>query len=188
MTNYETKDFVAYEYMSINVSSEKEPLYMDCYENFGWIFINGSGLVDKEDYYINNSHVNGRKLVNLKFKRDRKIPNKVQIISLQKKCEIALKELNRLEKQPRSKATISAITIAMLGTVFMALSVFSITAINPIYILCVVCGVIGIVGWLLPYFVYKKEKLKKEQENIPLIEEQYNTIYNCCEQAKKLIN
>ena len=35
MKNKEVKDFVAYEYISVNVNSLKEPLYIDCYENFG---------------------------------------------------------------------------------------------------------------------------------------------------------
>ena len=37
MKNSETKDFVAYEYLNISVKSDKEPLYTDCYEAFGWI-------------------------------------------------------------------------------------------------------------------------------------------------------
>lgn len=47
MTNSETKDFVAYEYLSLNVKSEREPLYIDCYENFGWILINNAAPLHK---------------------------------------------------------------------------------------------------------------------------------------------
>ena len=46
MKNSETKDFVAYEYLSLDVDSDKEPLYIDCYENFGWFLTNNSALVD----------------------------------------------------------------------------------------------------------------------------------------------
>lgn len=187
MKNSETKDFVAYEYLSMNVSSEKETLYTDCYENFGWMLTN-NGLIDKEDYYINNSNINGNKLINLKFKRDRKIPNKVKIITLQKKCENGLKELERLEKEPQVKGTISALIIAMVGTVFMTISVFAITAVNPMIILCTITGIIGLILWILSYPVYKKMRLKQEQVNLSLIEEQYNVIYDACEQAQKLLN
>lgn len=49
--NSETKDFIAYEYLSINVRSDKEPLYIDCYENIGWMIINNvSSLVEEGDY------------------------------------------------------------------------------------------------------------------------------------------
>lgn len=188
MRNSETKDFVAYEYLSLNVKSEKEPLYIDCYENFGWILINNTALIDKEDYYINNTNIRQDKLVNIKFKRDRRIKNKMQLISLQKKLELSLKNIEKLEEQPNVSGIIYSMAIGLIGTIFLSLSVFAITATNPLYIPCVIFGAIGIVGWILPYFVYKKVKEKKEQENNLLIEEQYNTIYDTCEQAKKLVD
>lgn len=190
MKNSETKDFVAYEYLSINVTSEKEALYTDCYENFGWKITNSisTGLVDKEDYYINNSNINANRLVNLKFKRDRKIPNKAKIITLQKKCENGLKELERLEKEPSSKGSFYAVTVAVIGTIFLAISVFSITSTNPSILLGIITGIIGLFGWFLSYPIYKKIKIKQEEINTSLIEEQYNTIYDCCEQAQKLLN
>lgn len=188
MKNSETKDFIAYEYLSINVKSEHEPLYIDCYENFGWILINNTALVDSDDYYLNNTYINANKLVNIKFKRDRRIKNKVQLLSLQRKLEIALKEIERLEKEPNTLGMIWSMVIGVIGTIFLALSVFSITATSPLYIPFVLCGIIGLIGWVLPYFVYRKIKITKEEENVSLIEEQYNTIYDSCEQAKKLID
>lgn len=191
MKNSETKDFVAYEYLSINVTSEKEALYTDCYENFGWKLTNSTssnGLIDKEDYYINNSNVNGNRLVNLKFKRNRKIPNKAKVVTLQKKCESGLKELARLEREPNSKGSIYAVITSIIGTIFLAISVFCITAKTPFYILGVITGIVGLVGWFLAYPVYKKVKLKQEEINTSLIEEQYNIIYDSCEQAQKTLN
>ncbi|MBQ9072405.1 MAG: hypothetical protein IJY25_04540 [Bacilli bacterium] len=188
MKNSETKDFVAYEYLSINVKSEKEPLYIDCYENFGWILINNSALVDNEDYYINNSNTNDNKLINLKFKRDRRIKNKVKLLSLQRKLETSLKELEKLEREPVIVGATYAMIIGVIGTIFMALSVFSITASNPLYIPGILFGIVGILGWVIPYFIFLKIKGNKEQENTALIEEQYNTIYDSCEQARKLID
>lgn len=188
MKNTETKDFIAYEYLSLNVKSDKEPLYIDCYENFGWILINNTALVDNEDYYINNVNINGNKLVNIKFKRDRKIKNKVKLISLQRKIEISLKEIDKLEKQPYTKGMCYAMSIGVIGTIFLAISVFSITAINPIYILAIPTGIIGLIGWILPFFIYKKVSSTKEKENTTLIDEQYNIIYDTCEQARILID
>ena len=69
----EEKEKIQYEYLSINVKSKIEPMIMDTYETFGWKTITSSALTDKEDYYINNTRTNGEKLVNIKFKRDRKI-------------------------------------------------------------------------------------------------------------------
>lgn len=187
MKNSETKDFVAYEYLSINVKSDKEPLYIDCYENFGWSLINNTALVDKEDYYINNANLNNNKLVNIKFKRDRKIKNKIELQTLQRKMEKALNEIEKLEAEPNISATTKAMILGVVGTIFLAISVFAITAEEPSYLVMVISGTIGLIGWILPYFVYKREKESKSQDNLSLIEEQFNTLYDNCEQAKKLL-
>lgn len=188
MKNSETKDFVAYEYISMNVKSDKEPLYIDCYENFGWTLINNTALIDKDDYYLNNTNLNDKKLVNIKFKRDRRIKNKNELMNLQRKLEIALRELERLENEPEKDGIIWALVLGFIGTIFMALSVFSVTAANPLYIACILFGIIGMIGWILPYFTYKKVRETKVKENTSLIEEQYNVIYDSCEQAKKLVD
>lgn len=187
MKNSETREFVAYEYMSINVRADKEPLYVDCYENFGWELINNTALVDSNDYYINNS-TNGSRHVNLKFKRDRKIKNKLELMNLQRKMEFSLEEINRLEKQPETLGIIWSLAIGLVGTIFMAGSVFAITANNPLYVVCVICGILGFIGWGFGYYMYLKVKKEKRRENTSLIEEQYNTLYDSCEQAKKLSN
>lgn len=183
-------DFIAYEYLSVNVPSEKEPLYMDCYENFGWKVISTktSGLVDKEDYYLNNANINGKKLVNLKFKRNRGISNKAQVMSLQNKCDNALNKINVLENEPHKKGAIYATINAIIGSIFMAISVFAVTSVNPNYLLTGIFGAIGIIIWILSYVIYKQIKNTKLETNASIIEEQYNIIYNSCEQAKKLLN
>ena len=86
------------------------------------------------------------------------------------------------------KISLLEFLLPIFSLVFLAISVFSITATNPIYWLGVITGIIGLVGWCFSYPVYKKVKLKQEEINTPLIEEQYNTIYDSCEQAQKLLN
>lgn len=188
MKNSETKEFVAYEYLSINVKSSKETLYIDCYENMGWKLTNQTALVDSEDYYVNNSNLNDDKLINLKFKRDRRIKNKVELQLLQKKMEEALKEIERLERESFVKGAIKSMTLGSIGTIFLAISVFAIVAETPLYVLSVLTGIPGIIGWIVPYFVFLKEKRKVEDINKSLIEEQYNTLYDNCEKGKKLSN
>lgn len=183
MKNSETKDFVAYEYLSLNIKIEKEPLYVDCYENFGWTLVNNTALIDNEDYYINNYNVNSKKVINLKFKRDRKINNKMELQSLQRKMESNLKEIERLEEEPTIKGTIKGIISGVIGTVFLVFS-----TLPPQQIINVFSGAIGTVGCILALFIYKREQRRIEKENISLIEEQYNTLYDNCERAKKLID
>lgn len=175
-------DYIAYEYISINVKSDLEPMYIDCYENFGWIPVKNNG---KRDYYI-NSYTN-QNIVNIKFKRDRKIQHKEELQKLQKKCEEAFVEVDRLEKRPQSVATIYSLIVAFIGIVFMAISVFSITGEKVVWVPAILGGILGIIGWTLPYFVYKNVKNKAETENKAKIEEQQNIIYETCEQARYIL-
>lgn len=176
------EEYIAYEYLSINVKDDLEPMYIDCYENFGWIPINNNG---KKDYYINSNP--RQNLVNIKFKRNRKIKNKEKLDSLQKKCEEAFKVASKLEKEPNSKGTMYSLIVSFIATVFLTISTFAVTGEKVIWFPAILCGAIGIVGWIIPYFVYKKVKEKRESENKTKIEEQYNIIYSACEQARSIL-
>lgn len=191
MKNSETKEFIAYEYLNINVKESKEPLYIDCYEALGWNIVNNTTTLEEGDYYINNiPSISENKMVTLKLKRDRNIPNKGELQSLQRKLENILKEIDKLENEPNIKGMMKSLTIGLLGTVFLAISVFAITA-NDLsivnYIICALTGIIGLAGWALGFISYKNTKSKVEQANTSLIEEQYNTLYDCCEKANRLI-
>jgi hypothetical protein len=71
-------NFVAYEYVSVPVKQTIETLYIDCYKSFGWIL---------ENSVLNITDLNS---VILKFKRDRRIKNRSEVVELQRKCENAL--------------------------------------------------------------------------------------------------
>lgn len=176
------ESYVAYEYKSINVKSDLEPMYIDYYENFGWNVINN----EKKDYYINSNP--NPNVVNIKFKRNRKIKNREKLNELQNKCEKAFLMVDKLEKQPSSQGTINSLTVAFIGTIFMAISVFAISGEKLYIVPFLIGGALGIIGWILPYFVYKNTKNKLIEENKTKIEEQENIIYDTCEQARKILD
>lgn len=64
------KNFTAYEYKEITVRNDKAPLYLDCYESFGW----------KQDE--NFPPLESGDKVTLKLKRDRRLVNKVELTRL----------------------------------------------------------------------------------------------------------
>lgn len=175
-------NYIPYEYLSINVNSDLEPLYIDSYENFGWIPINKNG---KKDYYINSNP--RQNLVNIKFKRDKNIKNKGKLDDYQKKCEQAFELIKKLEKEPHLKGTLYSLIVAFIATGFIALSVFAITGEKVIWFPAIFCGIIGIIGWIIPVFVYKNVKERKMLQNKPKIEEQYNLIYDTCKQARNIL-
>lgn len=174
-------EYIAYEYLSVNVTSDLEPMYIDTYENFGWQLANKG----KQDYYI-NSDVNQR-TINIKFKRDRKIANKEKLNELQKQCEETFANIKKIEKMAHSKGTKYSLIIAFIGTVFMAISVFAITGEKIRWFSAIVGGILGIIGWILPVIIYKRVKEKEEIINKTEIEKEYNTIYETCEKARKIL-
>lgn len=185
MENSEVKDFIAYEYLSLNVKEDNITMYIDCYENFGWVVVS-NGLNTNHDYYINHQ-LNTSNSFKINFKRDRKIKSKKELNNLQRKMETSLNNLEKLKKEPNNMGTIASLIVGFIGTIFMSLSVFSITINEPLIVLCVIFGVIGLIGWILPYFVYKKIKFKKTNKNNSLIEEQYDELNDICEQANNLL-
>ena len=169
-------EFKTYEYATINANRKDEALYADCYSSFGWQPSEGrTSVLANPDK------------VALKLKRDRRLKNRSEVNALQRKCENALATIDALERKQFSSAITATIIFGMIGTVFMALSVFNITLLTINIPLCIVFGVLGLIGWALGYFAYVKVKKSRTEKNAPLIDEQYDIVYNTCESAAALL-
>lgn len=167
--------FVGYEYKEITVPSEHASMYMDCYEAFGW----------EEDG--NLTPQNGVHLTTVRMKRDRKIINKMELTRLQRQFEACAREVQDLERSKHTVATMWALAVGTIGTVFMAGSVFSITHTPPIYWLCVLLAVPAFAGWLCPYFLYRYKIRVQTHKVQPLIDEKRDEIYEVCKKAHSLL-
>lgn len=187
MKNSVAKDFVVYDYLSIDVNPEQEQLYVDCYQNFGWEFVSSNGNNPNQDYYVNNPDINQINLVKIKFKRDRKIKNKAELLILQKKMESTLKKIDKLTKEPEMISTMYSMIIGVIGLLFFVFGILSYIASNPLYILAVLNGIIGIAGFTVAFLINGKIRKQKQEQNETLIEGQYDLIYEYCEKANKLI-
>lgn len=177
----EKKSFVGYEYKEVISESSKVSFLIDGYENFGW-------MID-ENLPGNNKtgeKTNQNKVV-IRLKRNRKIINKMELTRLQRNFEACVSEIERLEKSKTSAATIYALILALLGTAFIAGSVFAVTAQPPRILWCILLAVPGFLGWIFPYFVYKKIAGRQMEKLAPLIEEKYDEIYEICEKGNKLL-
>jgi hypothetical protein len=166
--------FVAYEYKDIFVHREMKQLYTDSYPSFGWVSEGTSPTL-------------GISSANLKFKRDRKIRNKAELTRLQRQFESNVKEIEDLENSKAVKAQIIAFTIGILGTAFLAGSVFALIYAQMIPLM-IVLAIPGFVGWVLPYFCYTRILKKRIDEVTPLIESQYDEIADICEKAHTLLD
>ena len=171
----ENNNFVGYEYKDITVDREMESMYVDGYQNFGWALEKAIA----PQIGLNN--------VTLKFKRDRRIRNKMELTRLQRQFETCVLEIMKMEKSKADKATITAFTVGLVGTAFMAGSVFAVVATPPIIPLCIVLAIPAFVGWVIPYFLYKSTYAQKSAQLVPLIDQKYDEIYEVCERANNLL-
>ena len=167
--------FTGYEYKEVTVEHEKASLYLDCYESFGW----------QQDENFPPKESGGK--VTLKFKRNRKLVNRVELTRLQRHFEANMEEIRVLEASKASTATIWALAIGLLGTVFMAGSVFAITAKPPQVILCALLGAPAIAGWIAPYFVYQWVRHQKARQVEPFIAAKMEEVYALCEKGQSLL-
>jgi len=158
------------EYLEVSVKRDLVQLCSDCYHALGWTIINASTGIDS---------------VKLKLQRNRKIKNRVALCDLQRKCEDAFSAIEKLESSKTTKAMAVSLGAGIVGTVFMAGSVFAyLAAMIP---LCVILAIPGFIGWGLPYYLYKKNIKKSTDKANPMIESNYDAIYEACEKASQLL-
>ena len=123
------KDYIGYEYKTVVAPSDKVSIYVDAYENFGWI---------PDETAPVRQFVSA---VTLKLKRDRKITNKAELTRLQQHFEACMDEISSLEASKLKMATMFSLIVGIVGTAFLAGSVFAVTSEPPYIILCVLLGI-----------------------------------------------
>lgn len=181
------KAFVGYEYKEITVDAGLASMYLDGYENFGWI---AEEATDRKYSSYENLYQVGKQVKNhvtIRMKRDRKIINKMELTRLQRNFEACIHEIGMLERAKTSAAMAWALAIGIAGTVFMAGSTFAVTHEPPMIWLCVLLAIPGFIGWILPYFVYHRLVKKKTEKLQPLIEQKLEEIYEVCEKGHALL-
>ena len=169
------RDFVGYEYKELTAPSEKFSLYLDSYENFGW-------AVDEKTPQIAQHG-----LITVTLKRDRRIVNKAELTRLQRNFEACAREIEALERSKTSAPTIAALVVGLIGTAFMALSVFAVTARTPHILACILFAIPGFAGWIAPFFIYRSRLRRKTAQINPLIEEKLEEAYRLCERGHQLL-
>lgn len=162
------KTFIGYEYKKIVVPRDHASLYADCYPSFGWELEDASS----------NDYVGKTRLT---FKRDRTFRNKLEINKLQRQFEEGVGNIVHLESTKGTKANIVAYVVGLIGTAFMAGSVFAVTA--TMIIACIVLAIPGFVCWGLAYALYRSLYKKRSDEIIPQVDREYDSIYTACEKA-----
>lgn len=167
--------FIGYEYQEITVPSEQASMYLDCYEAFGW-------EADEHLAAVSRSY-----LTVLRLKRNRKIINKAELTRLQRHFEACVQEIDKMERSKTSAATGWALAVGIIGTAFMAGSVFAVTHEPPIYWLCILLAIPAFAGWIAPYFVYRRKVEAQTKKLQPMMEAKRDEIYEICEKGHALL-
>lgn len=168
------RSFIGYEYQEISVKNEMSSVCADGYANFGWNLEDSSFALGRLDSVV------------MKFKRNRKIRNKTELTRLQRQFNSIVSDIISLESSKRLKASIIAYTVGIVGTAFMAGSVFSVTA--GLILPCIILAIPAFVGWILPYFLYRSIEKDKTASVAPLIDSKYDELYTICEKANDLLD
>lgn len=169
------RNFVGYEYKEITVDSEYASMYLDCYENFGWI-------IDE-----NRPVTNGPSHTTIYLKRDRHIINHAELTRLQRHFEACANEVRTLERSKASAATMWSLIVGIIGTAFMSGSVFAVTHEPPMILLCILLAIPAFLGWILPFPVYKKIYEKRSRKIEMLIAAKQDEIDEICEKGYSLL-
>lgn len=171
----EMNQFIGYEYKDVIVKKNYVSLYEDGYENFGWKLESTVGTP------------NNINCVTMKFKRDRKLKNKHEVAKMQRKFDDLVTEIDRLETHKVLKASAIAYVIGVIGSGFMALSVFSTTMWHN-NVAMIIFAIIAVLGWVFPYLIYRRIKEAKTIELSPIIDDKYDEIYALTKTANEMIH
>ena len=168
-------DFVGYEYKELTAPSDQFSLYLDGYENFGW----------EPDKNTPQRRQNG--MITVTLKRDRRIVNKAELTRLQRNFDACAKEIAALERAKTSGPLVLALTVGLIGTAFMAASVFAVVAQPPHVAACILFAIPAFLGWIAPVFLYRRQVHRKNAQINPLIEEKMEELYRLCERGHALL-
>lgn len=200
----ETKtNLITYTYKEITVPKSMEGVWKDGLANFGWELTKSEPAIDKAVWgpvrlmiaplaIFPKSHfakwvkdTESETNVTLSFRRDRNIVDKDALDRTEFHFETYTNEITRLEKSKTRKPSIVASILGGVGTVFMAVSVFSFL-LNAIP-LFVVMGVLGLAGWILPAIIFRSMRASQTRKVEPMIEDKYDTLYDVCRKGHALL-
>ncbi len=171
------KNTLVYDYKTVKVKREMETITTDVYENLGWELCSTSADVGSIFY------------VNLSFKRNRKIENKVELAKLQTKVDSALATIEQLQLKQKNAGFVPALITGIAGSLVlgggMSMAML-LTANIGAFIGGIALGVVGIAICLANVAIYKANHNKQISQIQPLLESELDKLADLCEEASKL--
>lgn len=186
--NKRSGGYVGYEYREITVPREHVSLCLDSYSCFGWEPDRKREGQEGGKQAVHGALPKKRDMAILYFRRRRNISNKAELTRLQRNFDSCVMELRKLEQAKTSLAAAAALASGILGTAFMAGSVFAAVAEPPALGAMALLAVPGFAGWIAPYFLYRELTRRRTAEIEPLMEQKYDEIHSLCEKGSCLLH
>lgn len=172
------EEVVVYDYKTIKVKREMEALVCDTYQNLGWQ-LTGSSSTEGSLFYIN-----------LSFKRDRKIANKVELLKLQDRADNVIANIENLQNKKKNSGLVPALSTGIVGTLIFGggMSMTMLLKGAQFMVGGIAIGLIGALVCVLAYPLFKKINKSSVAKIQPILESEYDKLADVCEQAGKLFN
>lgn len=170
------ENVLVYDYKTIKVKRSIETLVCDTYERLGWELTNTSAVEGSLFY------------VNLSFKRDRKINNKVELLKLQEKAESIINNIESLQQKKKNGGMIGALSVGIVGTLTFGGGLSMTMLLSGIGYLIggIALGLVGAGICAFAYPIFKKINKNTNAKVQPILESEYDKLADICEQAIKL--
>lgn len=159
------------EYIDVIVKHNLGHLCSDCFHALGWTIISTSTGLDS---------------IKLKLERNKKITNRAALCELQRECEAAFIELEKLDITQNTKIKGITRMISMIGIIFLVCSILSYTRYSAL--LSLILALLGLIGLGTAYYIYKKLIVENAKKIKMKMSSYYDVIYNACEKANHLLN
>ncbi len=170
------KDFVSYEYKTVNVKAKEQAKASDLYEAFGWEITSMSPTL-----------IDG---VTLSLKRDRKLKHKQELTKLERQAENISQTIVGLERSKTAGASVFAYIFGCIAALVfgggMCLAMLYENSI-PAFIGGIVLGIAGIVLCGINYYIYKKLVAKKTKQVLPVIDDNEEKLAGVLEKGNELL-
>lgn len=167
---------ITYDYKTIKVKRSVEALVCDTYENLGWELTNTSAV---EGSIFS---------VNLSFKRNRKIENKIELMKLQDTADNAIATIENLQSKKKTAGQVGALSTGIAGALVFGGGMSMTMLLSGIgYMLGgIALGLVGVGICSVAYPLFKNLNKKKNSEIQPILESEYDKLADICEQAVNL--
>ena len=170
------ENLITYDYKTIKVKREMETLVCDTYENLGWKLTNTSSVEGSLFY------------VNLSFKRDRQIENKVELLKLQGKADSVIASIENSQRKKKRSGLGASLTTGIIGTLTFGGGMSMCMLLKGVGFMIggIALGLVGAGICALAYPLFKSINKKQSTKIEPIIESEYDKLSDICTQAGKL--